>query len=292
MKTAVRTIAVVLLGVVLGLGAALAVGAPDFLRSAVRHKIDGELPELTWYHLATGAFVASFQPPWMLWTEGEDVAPGPCSTRFETPFGPFWGRTGDDLIIDFLLKEQTIHSVYDWGPVGVEPGDVVFDVGAHLGTFVRLALRAGAARVIGFEPEPVNIACLKKTFADEIASGKFVLIEAAAWDGPGTLEFTVPHNAAGRVTSEGELTVDAVAMDAVAEELELERVDFIKMDIEGAERTALLGARRILDEFAPKLALCTYHRSDDAVVIPEVVESLQDRYAKIERSQQVYFYLP
>ena len=48
------------------------------------------------------------------------------------------------------------------------------------------------------------------------------------------------------------------------------RVDFIKADIEGAERDMLRGVVKILQRFKPKLSICTYHLKDD----PEVLESI------------------
>jgi hypothetical protein len=59
-------------------------------------------------------------------------------------------------------------------------------------------------------------------------------------------------------------------LDKFAQESNLKKIDFIKSDIEGAEREMLAGARGVLKEFAPKLALYTYHLPDD----PEVMESL------------------
>ena len=70
----------------------------------------------------------------------------------------------------------------------------------------------------------------------------------------------------------------AVTIDAVVAELGLPSVDFIKMDIEGAERNALRGARRVLKEFGPKMAVSIYHREDDPEVIPEVVLGARPGY--------------
>lgn len=47
------------------------------------------------------------------------------------------------------------------------------------------------------------------------------------------------------------------------------KVDFIKMDIEGAEQSALIGAEHLIERNSPKLAICTYHHSEDNQVIGE-----------------------
>jgi hypothetical protein len=57
------------------------------------------------------------------------------------------------------------------------------------------------------------------------------------------------------------------------------RVDYIKMDIEGAEQKALAGARATLAEYHPRLSIAAYHVPTDAVRIPEIVRSAWPGYA-------------
>jgi hypothetical protein len=87
------------------------------------------------------------------------------------------------------------------------------------------------------------------------------------------------------------VTVRAVTLDALAAELELDRIDFIKMDIEGAERHALAGARGVLASHKPRLAICIYHAADDPDVVPQVVREANGAYDTFTRSGfQAYFY--
>ena len=53
---------------------------------------------------------------------------------------------------------------------------------------------------------------------------------------------------------------------------------YIKMDIEGAELEALWGARRILKEHSPVLAICAYHTSDHLWQIPLLIHAIQPDY--------------
>jgi hypothetical protein len=73
-------------------------------------------------------------------------------------------------------------------------------------------------------------------------------------------------------------------------DLGVERVAFIKMDIEGAERLALAGARKILERFAPRMVLCIYHREDDPVVLPQLARELQPRYRTATTKTQAFFF--
>lgn len=56
------------------------------------------------------------------------------------------------------------------------------------------------------------------------------------------------------------------------------RVSFIKMDIEGAERRALIGAKRIIQKQHPRMAVCVYHKFDDLWEIPLYLKSLVPEY--------------
>ena len=172
---------------------------------------------------------------------------------------------------------------------------MVIDVGAHLGTFTRIALHRGARIVVAIEPDPANAACFDRTFAAEIAAGRVRLVEAAAWQSSGSLSFEIGGaSQTGRVgdsPAARAVLVRAVTLDEMVDELELHRVDFIKMDIEGAERHALAGARRVLASHKPRLAICIYHAPDDADVVPRVIREANDTYQTFSRSGfQAYFY--
>ena len=65
-------------------------------------------------------------------------------------------------------------------------------------------------------------------------------------------------------------------MDSV---LEGESVDYIKYDVEGSEREALLGSAKTINKYAPKLLVSLYHRSEDMFVLPELVKEINPNYS-------------
>ena len=87
-------------------------------------------------------------------------------------------------------------------------------------------------------------------------------------------------------------TVPAITLDAFVERNNIEHVDFIKADIEGAERNMLRGATRILKEFAPKLSICTYHLPDDPQVLREIILNANPKYRIVEKIKKMYAYVP
>jgi hypothetical protein len=70
----------------------------------------------------------------------------------------------------------------------------------------------------------------------------------------------------------GSIQVPLTTIDKLVAELKLERVDTIKMDIEGAETNALTGARATLGKYHPRMSIASYHLPTDAQRIPEIVK--------------------
>jgi FkbM family methyltransferase len=233
-------------------------------------KAAGKLPQLPWSDLASMLISSSIHWPVEKLLIPRESADG--ITLYDTPIGPVAHNTKDARILGLLVLEE-MRGIYERGAVRVRRGDIVIDLGANVGTFTRFALAQGAAQVIAFEPEPRHVAILKLGFAREISDGRVVLVEAGAWKERATLQF---HSAGllSRLDAAGQISIPVVRIDDVVDELCLPRVDFIKADIEGAERHALEGAGRTLQKFGPRMALCVYHLPDDPEVIHNLAQSL------------------
>ena len=70
-------------------------------------------------------------------------------------------------------------------------------------------------------------------------------------------------------------------IDKLVAELKLERVDYIKMDIEGAEVRALDGGKETIAKFHPRLSMAAEHNTEDGVRIPSAVRKIWDGYRMI-----------
>lgn len=67
-------------------------------------------------------------------------------------------------------------------------------------------------------------------------------------------------------------------MDSLDNLLQGRLVTFIKMDIEGSELKALMGAKETIRKYKPKLAICLYHKKEDILEIPLYVKELLPEY--------------
>ena len=275
--------------------AALVVGVLTQWRlRAVALKLGGELPAVSWRQLGSLFTLGADHDPRQdldagLVTLARDTGEGLCPILWSTPLGDIRGGLDDRPALELMVREQLIDRIYHNSSVAVTPGDVVIDVGGHLGTFTRFALDRGARQVIVFEPEPRNVACFELAFEEEIRAGKVVLIDAAAWRSVGVLHFR-GQGSTGQVNEGGEIEVRAVTIDEVVEDLALDRVDFIKMDIEGAELDALVGAQRTLRRFGPQMALSIYHNAEHPREIPRLALAAYPGYRLTTTREFAYFF--
>ena len=234
-------------------------------------KCRGALPQLTWADVASMVVTPNRKwPTHKLAVPFDDQGVG---TRFDTPIGAICWDMRNRQNLGFLVFEE-LCAIYERGEARIRRGDIVFDLGAHVGTFARFALSRGASKVIAFEPEPSHVAWLRRTFCEELKRGSVHIIPAAAWNHEGCAPFRC-DGVGSRVTERSTISVSLTTVDKVVTALALDRVDFIKADIEGAERQALAGAADTIRRFGPRMALCTYHNVEDARIIPEVVTSIR-----------------
>ncbi len=260
--------------------------------SVVYEKRRGHLPYVEWTDVQRKALGPCYALPKphpevekSIHQVEEKVVEGRKWELYQTELGKFWLTAPGKELLTWLVWEMRVQRVYESREVTIRPGDTVIDCGAHVGVFSRYALRRGAGRVIAIEPEPGNLACLETNLAEEISPGRVSVVRAGVWDENTRLTFFhFDENPAQdtflrRPQKAAELEgMQVLPLDEIVEQLGLERVDFIKMDIEGSERNALRGARKTIARFKPRMAICTYHVDDDPGVIPAIVKEIESSY--------------
>jgi FkbM family methyltransferase len=131
---------------------------------------------------------------------------------------------------------------------------VAVDVGANIGLFtLALAKRVEPdGAVWAFEPDPANRALLQENVAANGLGDLVTVSELALTDATGQLFFQPsPTDASASHLAPGGIRVEAVRLD----DLDIEHVDVMKIDVEGAECSVLRGAAETLSNSRPALLL-------------------------------------
>lgn len=160
----------------------------------------------------------------------------------------------------------------------LRPGDVVLDVGASIGVVALLAGKIGC-RVLAIEAERMNFEQLRVNIALNELLIEPLQIAITDHSGMGTLHVcprhrrghhTLAHSDAAIATE----TVECATIDELLERQAIERVDLLKIDIEGAEPEAFAGAagslasgtvRRIIFEISREPLLRMGHEIEDVI---------------------------
>jgi len=168
--------------------------------------------------------------------------------------------------------------------ISARDGDVVIDGGGCTGdTTLYFAARVGSkGRVYTFEFEQRNLEIMDKNLAlNPHISASVEIVQRALW---GESDEALDYDPNGPATTvalkqePGTAQAMTLSIDDLVEREALAKVDFIKMDIEGAELRALKGAERTMRAFRPTLAISAYHREEDLVDIPAYIDGLDLGY--------------
>jgi FkbM family methyltransferase len=144
----------------------------------------------------------------------------------------------------------------------VARGSIFYDVGANAGLYTLLASGCvGGGRVYAFEPVPANVACLRK-HVELNHLDNVTILDFAVSDHTHLSGFALGITCAdGRLSSQGDLAVQTITLDGLIQEQKAPPPNFIKMDIEGEEFRALLGARECFARCRPELFLATHGKN-------------------------------
>ncbi len=186
---------------------------------------------------------------------------------------PFWFR------LELLLNRHERATIAQLHQI-IQPGMVVLDIGAHIGYYARLLaqLVGENGKILAFEPHPRTFAVLSQNIrrypsvqAHQLAisdqGGMAELYDYLLMSASGSLHFDEnlrelqqsqisEYDIAPRVNQveTRTFTVETVALDDFLPQHDITTVDFIKMDIEGAELMALRGLKQIIHQ-SPRLRL-------------------------------------
>lgn len=164
------------------------------------------------------------------------------------------------------------------------------DLGAYNGDTVRELLAHADGRVrtmYAMEPDARNFRKLQ-AYAEEERRAEVVPVNAGAWSEPTTLCFDASGNRNASFESNRSATLadrpvklKTIQADTLDRVLDGRRVDYIKYDVEGSEREALLGSRETLRTYRPTLLVSLYHRNEDLFALPRMIRREFPQYKRL-----------
>lgn len=169
---------------------------------------------------------------------------------------------------DYLDRCMTLGNELCGGIIPLGDSEVYIDMGAYNGDTVSsfVSESGGYKHIYAFEPNPGNFRKLTKNTE---GLENITLFNACAWDYSGEIPFTSNAGRMARISKSGSLTTPCLSADEVVSE----RSTLIKLDVEGAERNAILGARRHISDGA-RVISALYHRNEDMFDIPLLIHEL------------------
>jgi FkbM family methyltransferase len=201
----------------------------------------------------------------------------------------FEGKTlqlpfGGDLW--FMLYHQIfVKNQYDLNEANTK-GKIFVDAGANLGAFSIFAACMGARKVYAFEPVKGTFEALKTNiqacgFQDVIipvnkglGKDNFTANVKYDYSGDGGASIVTagsPRQNERKNTQE----IEVVTLDSF---LKGEKVDLIKADVEGYEASVFVGASKTIATHAPILDFSAYHKPDDPIALPELINGIHSGY--------------
>lgn len=176
----------------------------------------------------------------------------------------------------YLSEVKTSYQYFDEELVKFTDAEVFVDCGAYNGdtakAFVSALERRGITsyrEIISFEPDPDNYAKMKA-----LNLKRHRCIPKGCSNEAGTLYFS-QEGTSGKIEEFGNIKIEVDTIDHVVGDSD---VTMIKMDIEGAELSALQGAGNVIKRCRPLLAISLYHKKEDLYEIPQYIMKLVPEY--------------
>lgn len=201
--------------------------------------------------------------------------------KFNVVDHTFWG-----IVTDVFINEVYTPQGFD-----IKPDDIVIDIGAHKGAFVAFSATKKAKKVIAFEPIPENFASLVEMISINQLTHANTYQKGVGAETGKTEMFLSPISSQHTIISGKEqknikdlssILIETLSLvDCIGD---LEKVDFMKMDCEGAEINILLNANHNILSKIKKLSI-EIHQSINSDEIQQLITHLNAVYPVIRTIQ-------
>lgn len=177
---------------------------------------------------------------------------------------------------NIFLHTHTGKQYFDLSYIIPVENEVFIDAGSYYGDTVIDFIKwcnNKYKKIYCFEPDKINYKRLNHTIQKKNID-RIIMYKNALWNKNEMVDFNNAGNTDSAISLSGKSLVSAVSLDSVIECAPT----FIKMDIEGAEYEALVGAERTIRLYKPRLAISVYHNKNDILRIPTLIKSFDPNY--------------
>ncbi len=189
------------------------------------------------------------------------------------------------LLEEVMQPNTSCDLYYEDGFIAFSENEIFVDAGAYNGNttkeFIEKTQKAGRnyAKIYAFEPD---IFSYKKAVSCFSAYTNVEIVQKGLWSTETELSFleNAKRASSSFVLGSGALSrVPVTSLDVFFQgKSDHELPTFIKMDVEGSEKEALLGAENIIRRIKPKLAICAYHKPEDIYELPQTILNIRNDY--------------
>jgi FkbM family methyltransferase len=232
--------------------------------------------------------------------------------NFKFPRGCFYEGDFFDIIypslnltnplIDTLVYKNPYYESegpYEDFGVNIHKDDFVIDAGANIGTFsIITSDKVGPnGKIFAFEPMKEINSVLEENITNNNCKNIFIENNLL---GDINKKVNIFYNLDGnyngastKIKNKNNKTIELqqITLDNFVKNNNIKKIDFIKADIEGAERDMLAGAEQTIKKFKPKLAIRTYHLPDDPEVLYSIIKKYVPEYKTVQYKKTLYAWI-
>lgn len=187
-------------------------------------------------------------------------------------------KNGDLSIIKEVYTNHSFQyiekEIIDYSKIHIAVDAGAFDGDSAILFFENMS---SLKKVYSFEPDRDNFLKLEKMINNNNMRCKIISVDKGLGEKEENLKFSNGYEVGSYVDLEnGSVECSITSIDSYFKDKE--KVDFIKMDIEGFEKEALIGAKETIKKNKPALAICLYHKPTDLWELPLLINEILPEY--------------
>lgn len=196
--------------------------------------------------------------------------------KFKFTHNPLYLKPNPHIIGKYMYRES------DGKIITARKGDHIIDGGAFVGDSVEyfLNLTDMDCKLYCFEPFTGNYNILDKMVCEKKLQDKVKTFNFALGDKNDTVTVSAENTVSARANMNANGKIGNFIVQRKLDDLakEIQRIDFIKLDVEGDEKIVLQGGENMIKKYKPEMMVSAYHKSEDLWELPILLQKINPEY--------------